>query len=218
MTEEQRDCLIFIGPPTAGKTSHTNSFSRRLGLEKPLRGREIAPDLVGQYEPQRLMVPDELYVPRLRDVLRGLNGKHQVFDNIPRTERQAEVVCDWSMYSSWGLHVIVLNLPIEEVLSRAAVRENCPPCNEPYHPAIKPSRNIGVCDICTGPLERRSGDGPVKVTAAYKRYMEERMQIMTPLRFIAEIHEIDAMGTISAVEQRITQTLTEYAVEMPQIK
>lgn len=214
---ETGECLIFIGPPTSGKTSHTSSFSRRLGVST-FKGSEVALSLTSQYEPQRLMIPDDIFVPRLRAALAVLTPPFQVFDNVPRTGLQAEMVEKWSKAFFWSLNTLVLELPLEEALARSAVREVCSACQEPYHPQVKPALQVGQCDLCHSPLERRAGDNPDKVVLSYERYIREREQILPVLSQSSRVYLVDAMGMVNSVASQIEERLARVGIALPGVR
>lgn len=196
--------LVFIGPPTSGKTSHALKTAD-LWRIRAIQGRDIVPELVADYEKNRLLIPDSIFLYRLARRLSGLNSleRHAIFDNIPRTKSQVELLVGWAKQEGFRLLTILLKLPDEEILYRFNTRLACPVDGESYHPILKPSRIPGICDKHNVALEKRTGDNEQNLYHAINLYESMLREIYPILEQNSELLEIDAIGTVEEVYLKI---------------
>lgn len=196
-----KEAFVFIGPPTSGKSSHTITFAEILDA-RLVRGRDIVPDMVSQYEGDRQLIPDEVYLPALSRILEGIGQSEEriiFFDNIPRTRAQAQLLSEWGNRTSVKLHTLVLVLSKEEVLYRFQKRLTCPKCGSSYHPILKPSRVEGRCDRDLTDLKPRIGDRGESIESAYQHYETVVQEVIPDLQMIGEVHRISALGTVPEI-------------------
>src|SRR3989338_3111110 len=122
-----KNIFLFIGPPTGGKSTQALFLSETIRIPV-VRSRDIVPDLVVVYSGNRDLIPDDVFVPRLRNLLESTSHHSLIFDNLPRTMEQASFLLQWANTNEVGLQVINLNLTRDEVISRAQGRLVCPVC------------------------------------------------------------------------------------------
>ncbi|MDX9731541.1 MAG: nucleoside monophosphate kinase, partial [Bdellovibrionales bacterium] len=105
------------------------------------------------------LVPDEIVVGMVEDVLKDLGTQSFILDGFPRTVPQAEAL--ELMLQNNGLQVdkaIFLEVPNDVLMARLTGRRVCSGCGATYHVLVKPPATAGVCDQCGGKVEQRADD------------------------------------------------------------
>ena len=184
--------VIFIGPPTSGKSSAATLVANDIGANL-VRGRDIVPEQTENYGSFRNLIPDNLFIPRLSLLLAKLNGSI-VFDNIPRTGKQADYLISLSGYS---IITFLLQLSENEVIERTKERLACPVCGETFHPNLKPSRIPGLCDKDSNALTIRPGDKDIEIVIkGYQQYVRLVGELLPHLTQKSKIICIASSGTV----------------------
>jgi adenylate kinase len=169
-----------------------------------VRGKEILPELSDVLEATRHLVPDTQFVPALQNRLTETTSPRIVFDNIPRTIPQTEIVMAWAKSNGVNVHVARLELSEDEVVDRATGRLVCPKCGESFHSLLKPSQKPGICDRDGISLERRRGDDPTTIRKGFKDHEDSDEALVESLaRQGALIHRISASGTTPETARRL---------------
>jgi len=178
--------VILLGAPGAGKGTQAERIVARFALPhistgEMLRGAVAKGTEMGRAA-QRFMeagelVPDEVVVGVMRDRLAEPDtGCGFVLDGFPRTMEQAERLDE--MLDETGravTHVILIDVPEDELVQRISGRRSCTECGKLYHIAFDPPQSPGVCDVCAGALMQRSDDNEETVRnrlAVYRRQTE----------------------------------------------
>lgn len=203
-----RIAYILIGPPTSGKTSQAIEIEEKLNLIR-IRGADIVPDESQNREESRELVEDENFIPKFREKLAFLSKSRSgvVFDNIPRTEKQAKEIVNWANINNITLQVIVLDLTESEVVERAKQRIVCPACGESYHPILRPPNSKLVCDKDGSQLEPRPGDSDQILRKGYRKYKSEESKLLGILGKAANVFDVSARGTVIETADRIWKNL-----------
>lgn len=125
--------IVIFGAPGSGKGTQSEQIARVFGLhhvstgdvlrEEIKKGEELG-KTARQYIDQGQLIPDQLMVDLLADVLDSLeNSRGVIFDGFPRTIRQAEELKE--MLAERGQEVDVmldLDVPEEELIKRLVNR------------------------------------------------------------------------------------------------
>lgn len=207
--ELARETYIFLGPPTSGKSTLAKIFAGILNVSI-VRGKHISPGLVSFYEKDRLLIPDEQYVPALEEYLEGQDirvSRSVVLDNIPRTAKQALVICKWGTDNGFKVRSVLLHLEEDEVVSRFEERRVCENCDTSYHPKLYPATSDGRCLADGAELIKRLGDRIEEIRRGYQSYEKLVETVMPILSRKGEVVEIDASGTILETSQILAARL-----------
>lgn len=207
--ELAKETYIFLGPPTSGKSTLGKIFGGILDASI-IRGKHISPELSSFYEKDRLLIPDELYVPALTEYLKeqDVRTSHSVvFDNIPRTVEQAIAVCRWGVDNGFKIRSILLHLEEDEVVSRFEERRVCKNCDTSYHPKLYPATSDGRCLADGAELVKRPGDRVEEIRRGYQNYEKLLETVMPVLYKEGEVVKIDASGTILETSQILAARL-----------
>jgi adenylate kinase len=152
------------------------------------------------------LVPDQLVLDLLGERLQHPDTQRGfLLDGFPRTTPQAEALD--RMLSTYGKkldHVLVLDAPEEELVTRIAGRRICESCQASYHVVAKPPRKAGLCDRCGGVLIQRSDDSEVIIRNRLREFKAKTEPVIEYFK----AHEwpvrlIDANGNMDQIFGRI---------------
>jgi adenylate kinase len=111
------------------------------------------------------LVPDEVVIGVVRDRLAEPDAQTGfLLDGFPRTIEQAERLD--AMLAEAGRtvsHVILIDVPEDELVRRLAGRRMCRGCGKGYHVVFDPPEAEGVCDVCGAELYQRTDDNEATV-------------------------------------------------------
>ncbi len=161
--------VILLGAPGAGKGTQAVRIVARHGLPHistgdMLRAAVTAGTGMGR-EAQKYMeagalVPDDVVIGVVRERLAEDDARQGfLLDGFPRTIAQAERLD--AMLAEAGravTHVMLIDVPEDELVERLAGRRVCGGCGKGYHVVFDPPRREGVCDACGSALYQRSDD------------------------------------------------------------
>jgi adenylate kinase len=173
MAETQRN-VILLGAPGAGKGTQAERIVAAFGLPHISTGEMLRAALAEGTEmglaAQKFMaagalVPDEVVIGVVRDRLAQADArKGFLLDGFPRTIEQAErldaMLADGDRAVT---HVILIDVPEDELVERLAGRRLCRGCGKGYHVVFDPPQNEGVCDVCGAELYQRGDDNEATV-------------------------------------------------------
>ena len=173
MTENQRN-VILLGAPGAGKGTQAERIVAGYGLPHISTGEMLRAAVTAGTEmglaAQKVMeagalVPDEVVIGVVRERLAQADAqKGFLLDGFPRTIAQAERLD--AMLAGGGravTHVILIDVPEDELVERLAGRRMCRGCGKGYHVVFDPPKVDGVCDVCGAELYQRSDDNEATV-------------------------------------------------------
>jgi adenylate kinase len=173
MADTQRN-VILLGGPGSGKGTQAERIVARFGMPHISTG-EMLRAAVAQGTEMGLaaqksmeagaLVPDEVVIGVVRDRLAEADAQDGfLLDGFPRTIAQAERLD--AMLAKAGravTHVILLDVPEDELVVRLAGRRMCKGCGKGYHIVFDPPKTEGVCDVCGAELYQRSDDNEATV-------------------------------------------------------
>jgi adenylate kinase len=168
MTDRQLN-VILLGGPGAGKGTQAERIVARYGLPHVSTGEMLRAAAAAGTEmglaAQRFMqagdlVPDEVVIGVVRDRLAQPDAAAGfLLDGFPRTLPQAEQLDRMLEGAGRAVsHVILIDVPAEELVQRIAGRRTCGGCGKLYNVTFDPPRVDGVCDVCGSQLTQRADD------------------------------------------------------------
>lgn len=130
----------------------------------------------------------------------GQNG--YIIDGYPRNPEQLEYFEKHDRFT----HVIVLEIPDDEVIERISNRRICA-CGEIYHLKYNPPKNHDICDKCGAGLEIRADSTPEATSERIRLYHKEMIPVIKEWDKQRVVHRIDGTQTIPQVHQSILKAL-----------
>jgi adenylate kinase len=210
--------LVLLGPPGAGKGTQAKLMQEHMGAAHIssgdlLRAAIASDNDLGRaakgYMDRGELVPDRLVIDMIAQRL-GQNGHDPSFmlDGFPRTVAQADALEAMLKGQDIPLdHVISLQVPREELVSRLSGRRTCGQCAAMYHVVYNPPRQAGVCDRCGGQLVQRDDDREETIRARLDVYDKATAPLTAFYRARNLLREIDGTGDTAQVHDRILQRL-----------
>jgi adenylate kinase len=183
MQMSQRN-VILLGGPGAGKGTQ----AERIVVDYQLphvstgemlraavaKGTEMGLEAQTFMESGRL-VPDEVVIGVVRDRLAEPDAAEGfLLDGFPRTVPQAEALD--AMLQEAGreiTHVVLIDVPAEELVKRIAGRRSCSTCGKIYNVTFDPPQVDDVCDVDGGQLTQRADDNEETVRNRIVIYEEQ---------------------------------------------
>ena len=209
--------IVILGPPGVGKGTQAKLLVQALAIkhiasgelfrQNQTRGTDLgikAQAYIGSGN----LVPDELTIGMvLEEVLSESSKDGFILDGFPRNMTQVESLHQAleSMETKIDCAVL-LTVPRDELLTRLTGRRLCPKCQANYHLISTPPRKCGFCNYCDSPLYQRDDDMPVAVNTRLEVYYAETSPIVNYYASSSCLIQIDGVGTVSQVANRISHS------------
>ncbi len=220
--------ILIFGPNGSGKGTQGSLVKEKYNLDHIESGAIFRKHIGGgtelglkakEYIDKGELVPDDITIPMVLDVLKNASANGWLLDGFPRSIAQAEKL--WDALQKDGVqldYVIEILLPREVAAARIMGRRLC--VNDPNHPnnvgipAIAPKD--GKCRVCGGELSERADD--VDEGAINKRhdiYYNDETGTLAAAYFYKnkadeagfKYIELDGEGTIDAIKQTLLSQL-----------
>jgi len=161
--------VILLGGPGAGKGTQAARLVADFELPHISTGemlraavaRETQMGLEARkYMESGALVPDEVVIGVVRDRLAEPDAAEGfLLDGFPRTVPQAEALDAILAEAGRAVtHVVLIDVPADELVQRIAGRRSCAVCGKIYNVAFDPPKAEGVCDLDGGELVQRADD------------------------------------------------------------
>ena len=152
------------------------------------------------------LVPDQLVLDLIADrLVQPDTERGFLLDGFPRTVPQAEGL--GRMLADRGKkldHILVLDVPDEELVQRISGRRTCESCQATYHVVAKPPRRPGVCDRDGGTLIQRSDDSEEIIRNRLREYNAKTRPVLDYFEQNSwPVRRIDANGNMDQIFGRI---------------
>ena len=210
--------IILLGAPGAGKGTQCKRIAAKYGLLHLSSGdilrqqRARATSLGKKAAPfmdSGKLVPDQIIVEMMVDVIKEAPQAGFVLDGFPRTINQAADL-DKSL-ASLGLKIdAVLNLKIDDrlVAKRMTGRRSCPKCGAVYHLENLKPKVDGLCDKDGEKLIQRPDDSLDVVLNRLKTYHQQTEPVVDYYKKNDTLYyDIDANGDVDDVSDLLFENL-----------
>ena len=211
--------LILLGPPGAGKGTQADLICSYLSIPKistgdMLReaiasGNELGKRVSGVLNSGSL-VPDEIIGSIIVERIKKQDCQNGfLFDGVPRTLGQANLLVDMNVSFS---HVVEISVENQIIIERMSGRRFHIASGRSYHVDFNPPKNIGFDDITGDALVQREDDKPETVTKRLDVYHEETKPLSdfySNKSSNAELvyFSVDGSGTVESVFESIKNNL-----------
>jgi adenylate kinase len=209
--------LILLGPPGAGKGTQAAAIAREFGIPQistgdMLRAAAKAGTPLG-LEAKKVMdagrlVSDDIIVGLVKERLRQPDcARGYLFDGFPRTLPQADAMKAAAVRID---HVLEIDVPDEEILTRMTGRRVHPGSGRVYHVEFNPPRVEGKDDLTGEALLQRDDDKPETVKERLRVYRSQTRPLVDYYRrgSQAKYHRISGTGSVEDVTARALAALT----------
>ncbi len=176
--------VVLLGAPGSGKGTQAERIVARYGLPHVstgdmlraaiARGSELGREAKGFMDRGEL-VPDEVVIGIVHERLAKPDARRGfLLDGFPRTLPQAERLDAMLAEEGRALtHVVLIDVPEEELVRRISGRRTCPGCGKLYHVYYDPPLSEGVCDVCGSELAQRADDNEETAHRRLKVYRRD---------------------------------------------
>jgi adenylate kinase len=124
------------------------------------------------------LVPDEIVIGMVEEVVSNLDSTPFILDGFPRTSLQAEELD--ILLKKLGKKVdlaLFVDVPNEKIVERLSGRRICSSCGTAYHIKFKPPKNESVCDLCGSDLYQRKDDNVESINTRLDVYSEQTLPL-----------------------------------------
>ena len=214
--------LIFIGPPGSGKGTQAKRLAGRFEIPHistgdMLREAVAAGTPVGQQAASIMaagqLVPDDLMIRMIDDRLARPDAqKGFILDGFPRTLVQAEKLETIVGNGKGDLRVLQLLVPDDAIVRRITLRRTCAQCGAIYHLENSPPAVDSVCDRCGAEVIARPDDTEEAVRKRLESFHRQTMPVATYYKSKQILREVDGIGPVDEVFERIEQSLADGTV------
>lgn len=211
--------IILIAPPAAGKGTQAKLLSSKYQIPHISTGDLLRAatgelgDIVKKTMESGALVSDDLVLKLLEERINKEDCQNgYILDGFPRNVSQAESYMKLleKLNKSLG-YVIYLDASKEITQKRIVGRLSCPTCGAVYNDQIddnKPKK-FGTCDICNGPLTKRSDDNLETFEKRYQTYMNETYPLLDYFRSKGKLFTVGSgiskERTLSEIEKIINR-------------
>jgi adenylate kinase len=214
--------VVLLGPPGAGKGTqakllrekyHACQISTGDILRKAVADQSpLGKEAVG-FINRGALVPDNLIVKLVAERLKESDcEKGFILDGFPRTIQQAKSLAE--ILAELGLTlsaVLSVQVPNHVIVERLAGRRTCRDCGTLYHRNFDPPEREGICDHCGGDLVQRDDDREETIRARLDVYDTQTAPLVDFYRDQGILREIDGVGKVEDIRDRLVRALGDPA-------
>jgi len=209
--------LIFFGPPGAGKGTQASLLAES-GDYNHISTGELFRQSISQdtelgreakaYLDKGELVPDEITIGLVRNLLIDMAGKSWILDGFPRTIPQAEALDrlmeDLNIRSP---RAVFFEVPKSVLIKRLTGRRGCPSCGALYNVYFSPPKVEGLCDRCGSALSQRKDDSEDVIGARLREYDKKTAPLKDYFETKNRIILVNADGPKDVVREELGKAL-----------
>ncbi len=194
--------LILLGPPGAGKGTQAAKIIEKYNIPHISTGDIFRKNIsegtrlgkkAKEYMDKGELVPDSLVIEIATDRLTEDDCKNGfLLDGFPRTVEQAVALDAFLGENGKKIdHVLDIDVPKEELMTRLIGRRVCKNCGATYHVTNMPPKTEGVCDKCGGELMQRADDTESTVENRIEVYNKQTKPLLNYYDKLGNIAHLD---------------------------
>ncbi len=209
--------IILFGAPGAGKGTQSALLVERLNMRHISTGDLFRAHVkqatslgiaAKSYMDAGKLVPDEIVLGMVEDVLKELGSQSFILDGFPRTAPQADAL--EAMLENYNLKIgkaLFLEVPKESLMARLTGRRVCSSCGASYHIEAKPPARAGICDLCGGTVEQRKDDQEAVIRTRLDAYESSTAPLKAYFASKGQFVSVAGTGDTEGVYQRLVVNL-----------
>lgn len=195
---------MFMGPPGSGKGTHARELEQKFGFKRFQSGgvlramryenTPVAKLVTKLIDAGRLAPPPiiaSIAIEKTKEILE--TGNTAVYDGSPRTLYEAEIIMRELKDYADKIFVISMDVPMQETITRLAVRLICSECNTPAPTGFSGE----TCPVCGGKMVRRADDDP-KITL--DRWEEYEFRTKPVIHYLETLGIVEHVNTDQPIE------------------
>ncbi len=203
-----------MGCPGAGKGTQSAKLLQAFPLHHISTGDVLRAEIasgsalgkqLGEIVNAGNLVPDSLMIEMLENIVKATD-KGIIFDGFPRTVAQAEALDAMMQRLQRTItHVIMIDLPAEEVVKRICSRKQCKKCKAIL--GVDLANPPAVCPSCGGELYTRPDDTLERATHRLEVYRQSTLPVKTYYQHSGKYVEINGQQTPQKVFEDLVKIL-----------
>jgi adenylate kinase len=208
--------LVLLGAPGAGKGTQAKILEQRLGLPHLASGDLLrAAVAIGtpvgreadRYMSRGQLVPDDTMIRVFLDRLADADAEGgAILDGFPRTGAQAEALDQALAEQDRKVdRALLIEVPVEDLVRRAAGRWICAASGHVYHEVANPPRVPGICDIDGSELIQRADDREETVRARMAQQLGALEDVVTHYYAKGVLRRVDGRVPIDEVTEQLLE-------------
>ena len=212
--------LILLGAPGAGKGTQSKRLVQKYGIPQISTGDILRAAVKGKtklgleaksYMDKGELVPDEVVIGIIEERLRDSDCKKGfILDGFPRTVVQADALESTLTQMGQSIeHVLNIQVDDAELIKRLSGRRICKECGEGYHVEYSPSKQLNICDKCSGELYQRDDDKEATISERLKVYGTQTSQLIDYYSKHGCLSTVEGVGGESDIFDRIDAVITQ---------
>lgn len=205
--------IVLFGPPGAGKGTQSALLVERKRMKHISTGDLLRAAMKNEtplgLQAKALvdagkLVPDDVMIGIVEEVLKGLKGQNFILDGFPRTVPQAQAL--ETLLKRYGMSIgkaLFLEVPRRDLMRRLTGRRVCQSCGATYHVDSKPPKKEGVCDVCGGAVVQRKDDHEDVIGTRLEAYDKSTAPVKSFYASQGCLSEIEGVGETEEVYGRL---------------
>lgn len=214
--------IILIAPPAAGKGTQAKLLSSKYRiphistgdlLRKAISDQTELGNMVKETMENGQLVSDDIVLQLLEKRITESDCQNgYILDGFPRTVNQAQSYLQLLEKLNRPLgDIIYLDASKEVIKTRIIGRLSCPACGAVYNDLVEDNKpkKFGTCDLCNGPLSKRSDDNEETFEKRYDAFMKETYPLLDYFRKVGHLFTVGSgiskERTFSEIEKIINR-------------
>jgi adenylate kinase len=210
--------ILLFGPPGAGKGTQSAFLVERVGMKHISTGDLFRSAIKNKtplgieaksYIDKGNLVPDQVTINMVDEVLGHLGGAQFILDGFPRNVSQAEALA--ALLDKHNLNLdkaVFLEVPTEDLVARLSGRRTCRQCGAVYHVTSKPLKNGKNCDSCgSTDVYQREDDKAESIRTRLKVYAESTSPLKDYYLKKGKLVEVPGLGEVEEVFAKVKMAI-----------